>query len=221
MSKNSDKIFHEGKHTLTSKFGEIRKNNRIHQGTDYGTFGINIVQFCPRDYAKVVKVVNKELAGNERGLYVEVQWKSIDRGLILQHLEKVYVTLGELLMSNSKVGTTGMTGKNKSGNRVSTGIHAHIELYEISTGKRLDFDKWNMEEDMTREEIAEMIDNALSVKDATPSDWAKFEWGWGIENELTDGTSPKGYLQRQEAMILLNRFYKMISKLMSKMIKTT
>lgn len=207
MSVNSNKIFHAGQHLLTSPFGQKRPNGRIHQGVDYGTYGKNIPQFPPRNYATVVKVVNKETIGNERGLYVELQWKSIDRGLILQHLDSACVKVGDIVNVNDCIGRTGDTGLNIYGDKVSSGIHAHIELYIISTGKRLDFDTWNMEEDMTEQETTTLVNNILAGKGTTVSEWAKESWQWAIDNGLTDGTAPKGYLQREQAMALFYRFY--------------
>lgn len=214
MSINSNKIFHGSKHVLTAPFGQVRKNNRIHLGTDYGTYGQNSIQFCPRDGGKVVRVVNKESIGNERGLFVDIRWRSIDRGLILQHLQEIKVNIGDTLTTNTPIGTTGMTGKNSSGQRVSTGIHAHIELYEISTGKRLNYDTWDMEEDMTKEETIALVNEIVNKKDSTPTEWAKEDWEWGIKNKLTDGSSPKAYIKRQEVIALLHRLYKLIMKVL-------
>lgn len=128
MLVNSNKIFHGAQHLLTSPFGQKRLNGRVHQGTDYGTYSKKIYQFPPRNFAKVVRVINKETIGNERGIYADLQWPSIDRGLILQHLNAVYVKVGDTINVSDIIGETGDTGLDICGNKVSSGIHAHAEL---------------------------------------------------------------------------------------------
>lgn len=207
MSVNCDKILHTKKYAITAPFGEIRNTGRTHLGTDCGTYGIHVPQYCPRNFSTVVNVVSKELIGNERGLYVDMQWKSIDRGLILQHLESTCVKKGQILTVNDWVGTTGDTGLDKNGHPVSTGIHAHIELYIISTGERIDYDAWDMEADMTKEETTILVQNILKGEGTKVSDWALESWNWAIQNGLTDGSCPRGFLEREQAMALFHRFY--------------
>lgn len=212
MLVNSNKIFHGAQHLLTSPFGQKRLNGRVHQGTDYGTYSKKIYQFPPRNFAKVVRVINKETIGNERGIYADLQWPSIDRGLILQHLNAVYVKVGDTINVSDIIGETGDTGLDICGNKVSSGIHAHAELYVISTGKRLNFDTWNMEEDMTEQETREIVKEELDKTNMPVSTWAIGDWDWGIINKLTDGTAPRNSLARQEAIALLHRFYELFVK---------
>ena len=207
MSANCDKVLHSSRYAITSPFGVIRSGGRKHLGTDCGTYGIKAPQFCPRNSAIVVNTVNEEKIGNSRGLYVNMQWESINRGLILQHLDSIYVKKGSVVGANTCIGTTGITGLDCNGNRVSTGIHAHIELYVISTGKRLDYNAWNMEEDMTEQETLALINKTLNGKYTETSDWAVEAWKWLEQQNLSDGSSPKGYLTREQAGSLYYRIY--------------
>jgi len=142
---NSDLIFLNQRHRRTAPFGEVRAGGRIHVGTDYGSYGANTIQHCPLDNGVVHKIITVEQNGNTRGLLADIQWKEHDIGLILQHAEKVLVSNSQKLAKGDEVVTTGMTGKDTNGKHVSSGIHAHVELYQISTGKRLDFESFDFE----------------------------------------------------------------------------
>lgn len=43
-----------------------------------------------------------------------------------------------------------------------------------------------------------------------PSTWAKEDWNWGIANGLVDGTNPKSEISREQMIVVLHRFLKMV-----------
>jgi N-acetylmuramoyl-L-alanine amidase CwlA len=38
-----------------------------------------------------------------------------------------------------------------------------------------------------------------------PSNWAKEDWTWGIENGITDGTNPRDYITREQVIAMIHR----------------
>lgn len=38
-----------------------------------------------------------------------------------------------------------------------------------------------------------------------PSNWAKDDWQWAIENKITDGTNPKGNITREQVVAMIRR----------------
>jgi len=40
-----------------------------------------------------------------------------------------------------------------------------------------------------------------------PSDWAKDAWAWGVNNNLTDGSNPRGVATREQMLTLLHRYH--------------
>lgn len=141
---NGKLIFHNQPYRRTAPFGEWRDNGRRrHMGTDYSVLGY---QYCPLNLGRVHRIVNVEDKGNPRGLYVEVRWDKYDLGLIVQHAKRVMVAPGQIVGVDTPLVETGMTGLDVTGRRVSTGIHAHVELFRISTGVRMDFETFDFEE---------------------------------------------------------------------------
>lgn len=221
MSVNSERIFHGAKHRQTAPFGELRDNGtRKHQGTDYGTYSVNLHQYAPLDCGIVNKVVTTETNGNSRGLYVDIRYKKYDLGLILQHAQKVLVKAGQTVNKNTAICTTGMTGKNAKGVRVSSGIHAHVEAYRISTGARIDFEKIDFKdmevEDMTEAEtrkiVQDEIKKALTGTTEVPA-WANTTGEWKAGSDLgiiTSTTSPGKYPTIAEVVAFIVRALKMV-----------
>lgn len=153
MSKNSDLIFHGEKHQLTAPFNQQRYNpKRLHKGADYGTFQRKLKQY-PILKGVVKRVVTVELNGNQRGLLVDVVFRQIGKGIIHQHLDSILVKPGQTVDRDTALGITGMTGKDSTGKRVSSGIHAHIEVYDLKTGVTEDFEKLIIPEEDEEVEI--------------------------------------------------------------------
>jgi len=45
----------------------------------------------------------------------------------------------------------------------------------------------------------------------TPSEWAREAWTWGVTNNLTDGSNPKGIPTREQMVTLLHRYHRSIA----------
>lgn len=157
MSKNSDLVFRGARHQLTAPFNQQRYNpTRKHKGTDYGTYQQKLKQY-PILNGVIKRVVTVELAGNQRGLLVDIEFKQIGKGIIHQHLDSVLVKPGQAVTQDTPLGTTGMTGKDSSGRRVSSGIHAHIEVYDLVTRITEDFEKLIIPEEEDEVEMQRII----------------------------------------------------------------
>lgn len=209
MSENSKRIFHNQQHKMTAPFNEWRDNHsRQHKGTDFGTYHAAALQYPPLDNAYVFRVITEEAIGNLRGKLVDLHWPEFDLGLILQHGANVLVCKGQFVDKTTPVLATGMTGKYDNGDRVSTGVHCHAELYYISTGERIDFETFDFEEvEMTetkiRQIVQEEIAKALSGAGKDVDAWAKKTWDEAKADNITDGSRPQGYAKRQEVVALI------------------
>jgi len=209
MSKNSNLIFRGQQHRLTAPFHEVRTEGRLHEGTDYGTYGAAAIQYCPLDDGVVYRVITTEQNGNARGLYVDIRWQEHNIGIIFQHATKVFVKANQVVKEGDPIVSTGMTGKDRKGNRVSTGIHAHIEIYRISTEQRLDFERFDFGGlNMTEEQVRKIVKELLTGNDTAVPSWAVKEYAEAQSLGFTDGTRPGGYTTRCEAVVMNWRAYK-------------
>jgi len=209
MSANSDKVFHGAKHRQTAPFGEWRDNHtRQHKGTDYGTYQKNLEQFALGN-GVVEKIVLTETNGNLRGIYVDVYYPSIGKNIIAQHLLKATVAKGQEVNSDTVIGYTGDTGKYASGKKVSSGIHAHIEVYDHKTKVREDFELLDLTEvdDMNEKDVLEILDGSRN----TTSTWATEGVKWAVTNKLiADDKLLDRRITKEELAVILNRFYKLL-----------
>lgn len=214
----SKRIFHDAYHYRTGAFHEVRSGGRLHQGTDYGTTGKNLPQFSPFDQGVVIRTVNKETNGDARGCRVEIHYPKYNVGMVLQHMVEgsVKVKPGEIVSKGTELGLTGMTGKYSNGTRVSTGVHAHVEVYYLDQGssatfnfESIDADKIDPEEEeMTYEKFVEFMDKYLAEQAKKPQDsWSKTEGYFDKASaaKIMDGTAPLSALKREELAAVLGR----------------
>lgn len=210
-TNGSNRIFHNAYHYRTSYYNQVRTSS-IHKGTDYGTSAKALPQYPPLDGAVVKQVVTKETNGDARGCRVRLEWPSLNLGMILQHLAEgsipYYVTVGTTLSKSQTIGNTGMTGKYSNGKRVSSGVHAHVEVYYINQSPKapsslatfdfetLDFDKIDKKEEVedlteaeTRKIVKEMIAEAMAGDGKVPA-WAvnTGEWAEAISKGIIAST---------------------------------
>lgn len=45
----------------------------------------------------------------------------------------------------------------------------------------------------------------VKIDPSEPSNWAKDDWQWAIENKITDGTNPKGAITREQVVAMIRR----------------
>ena len=133
MSKISEKIFKGSKHYVTSKFGyravintSAGATNTFHNGEDYGTDGKKIPQYAIENGS----IISCGTA-SDGGKYVWVKYPRINKKMLHYHLDSITVKTGQAVDSNTMLGYTGMTGK-------ATGIHLHLAIIDLTTGKYLD-----------------------------------------------------------------------------------
>lgn len=213
-TNGSERIFHSAYHYRTGYYNEKRTSN-IHKGTDYGVSGKALPQYPPLNFAEVRQIVNKETNGDARGCRVRLEWPELNLGMIMQHLVEgsIKCKVGDILNVNDQVGLTGITGKYSNGTRVSSGVHAHIEVYYIDQSpkapsnlstfdfEKLDFDKLEVEQlDKFKAVIKEMLDERLSGNNTKVDSYAKATWDEATKLGITTGERPKGYILRQDVV---------------------
>lgn len=81
----------------------------------------------------------------------------------------------------------------------------HIQ--PIETLGQTDRNKFAPEEveDLTKEETLALIKEVLTGSGTEPSSWAKEAWNKAKKEGITDGTNPKGYVTREQAVVMLKR----------------
>lgn len=199
-------IFNDMFHYRTSPFGEIRSNGRTHNGTDYGCNGRHVEIYVPYDNGIVRKVHGIENIGNERGLHVIIEWPHLNLGMIFQHLDSISGSMKNNIVNRGLlIGKTGMTGTDKNGKRVSTGIHLHVEVYYLNTNVRFNFEELKAGDEMLQDDVLRLIESELKPNDSDPDNWAKEEWEKATELGITTGEVPKNYATRQEVAAMLMR----------------
>jgi hypothetical protein len=212
---NGERVFHRGVFYRTAPFGEWRDNHtRQHAGTDYGTHGKTLPQFSVLDRGQVFRIIAVESNGNQRGLLTDIRYDYADLGVIQQHLSAVSskLRLEQFVDKTCAVGNTGMTGKFASGKKVSSGVHAHVEIYRISTGERMDFEKFNFDllEQLHVAEARVLVARALKIPSVTVDDVNKLishlncYWNtslrWVVEKLLDLDYSKAKYVDGSEAI---------------------
>ena len=60
-------------------------------------------------------------------------------------------------------------------------------------------------EDLTKEETLALIKEVLTGAGTEPSTWAKTAWEQAKADGITDGTNPKGYITREQAVTMIQR----------------
>ena len=140
MSKISDLIFHNAKHTMSSPYG--RRNSiqtsagntgTFHNGTDYATYGVKLPQYAIED-GEVLSCGTDWAYGGAK--YVWVKYPRLCDKMLHYHLDSISVKKGQKVNKNTILGYTGKTGK-------ATGIHLHLEIVNLLTGKRYDPEEYS------------------------------------------------------------------------------
>lgn len=132
MSKISELIFQNAKHYITSNFGwrtytyNGEQVTDFHNGTDYGTDLKKIPQYAIED-GEVISA-GQDSSG---GRFAWIKYPRLNVKMLHYHLDSVAVKAGQAVSRGTLVGYTGTTGK-------STGVHLHLGIMDLATGKYLD-----------------------------------------------------------------------------------
>lgn len=122
MSKQSDLIFHNAKHIVTSPFGDrispITGKPEFHNGVDYGTYKQKLPQY-PLEKG-IIKSVGTDKSGAN---LVYVEYQRLGYIGLHYHLDSVSVKKGQEVDENTILGYTGKTGQ-------ATGIHLHYGWFK-------------------------------------------------------------------------------------------
>ena len=133
MSKLTNIIFNNEKHYVTSKFGWRRvintskgATNKFHNGTDYGTSGKKIPQYAVENGTVIS-------AGTDKygGRYAWIKYPRLNVKMLHYHLNSVSCKVGQSVQKGTLIGYTGMSGR-------ATGIHLHLTIKDLSTGRYID-----------------------------------------------------------------------------------
>ena len=136
MSKITNLIFKNQSHYVTSGYGYRKIINtkggatsRFHNGTDYGTMGKKLAQYAI-EQGEVLSCGTDKLGGK----FVWVKYPRINVKMLHYHLYSVNCKKGSKVSKGTLLGYTGMSGK-------ATGIHLHLSIVDLSTGKYIDPEK--------------------------------------------------------------------------------
>lgn len=140
MSKLSNLIFHNAKHTMSSPYGR-RKSIKtsagntapFHNGTDYATYGVKLPQYAIED-GEILSCGTDWVYGGAK--YVWAKYPRLGVKMLHYHLDSISVKAGQKVTKNTILGYTGKTGK-------ATGIHLHLEIVDMITGKRYDPEEYS------------------------------------------------------------------------------
>lgn len=141
MSKLSEDIFKGAKHFMSSPYGPrtvistlYGKTSSFHYGTDYGTYGVKLPQYCVAEGSVIS--CGKDTAANGYGLYAWISYPSLGVKMLHYHLDSVNVKSGQKVVKGTLIGYTGKTGR-------ATGIHLHLGIKLLSTGSYTDPEIWS------------------------------------------------------------------------------
>lgn len=133
MSKISNLIFKNAKHTITSKYGKRNviqtsagATSSFHKGTDYGTYGKKLPQ-----YAIENGTIYSCGTDTDGAKYVTIKYPRINKRFLHWHLDSVKVKKGQSVAKGTLLGYTGKTGK-------ATGIHLHLGIIDLKTNDYID-----------------------------------------------------------------------------------
>lgn len=140
MSKISNLIFHNAKHTMSSPCGKRKSiptsagnTETFHNGTDYATYGAKLAQYAIED-GVILSCGTDWVYGGAK--YVWVKYPRLGVKMLHYHLDSIKVKKGQKVTKNTILGYTGKTGK-------ATGIHLHLEIVCMITGTRYDPEKYS------------------------------------------------------------------------------
>lgn len=125
------------------------------------------------------------------------------------HLSKAFVKIGDRVNYGDAIGIEGSTGH-------STGSHLHYEVRSaVDHRKFLNISKisgipnrlgiYKQEEDMTKNEVLDIIKEYLDGEGTKVSKWAEPSWNEMTKKNITDGNRPGGYAKREEIITMLDR----------------
>ena len=160
MSKISNLIFKNAKHTITSKYGKraviqtsAGATSSFHYGTDYGTYGVKLAQ-----YAIESGTVHSCGTDTDGAKYVTIKYPRINKRFLHWHLDSIKVKKGQSVTKGTLLGYTGKTGK-------ATGIHLHLGIIDLKTNNYIDPEVYAKEykEETTTETTTETKKGTLTV----------------------------------------------------------
>jgi len=141
MSVISNRIFKNAEHKMSSPYGprgvintSAGSTSSFHNGTDYSTSGRKLTQYGIEDGYCFASAVASDGAN-----YVWVIYPRIKKAFIHYHLDTRSVSAGAKVTADTKLGTTGKTGK-------ATGVHLHLGVRDLSklTDARVKNMNWDL-----------------------------------------------------------------------------
>ena len=141
----------------------------------------------------VVESINSK--GKSYGNHVVIKH---DDGLVslYAHLSEVKVKVGQKVYLNTLLGIMGDTGN-------ATGVHLHLELH--NGAYKYPAKDSNPYTAMWIINPLKWIECYIGVDENEPSEWAKADWEWCIDNGYLDGTRPHDALTREEMAAVIRR----------------
>lgn len=161
MSKLSNLIFHNAKHTMSSPYGRRKSiktsagnTGTFHSGVDYATYGVKLAQYAIEDGVILSCGTDWPYGGAK---YVWVKYPRLGVKMLHYHLDSIKVKKGQKVTKNTIIGYTGKTGK-------ATGIHLHLEIVCMITGTRYDPEKYAEKYTEPKKNVEKTADDFLGEK---------------------------------------------------------
>lgn len=137
MSKITNLIFKNEKHYITSSYGYRKIINTksgatssFHNGTDYGTMSKKLAQYSIES-GEILSCGTDKSSGK----FVWIKYPRINVKMLHYHLSSVNCKKGNKVSKGALLGYTGKSGK-------ATGIHLHLSIVDLTTGKYVDPEKY-------------------------------------------------------------------------------
>jgi len=150
--KLATKIFQREDWYVTSNYGErnsiITENGSTkiwHKGTDYGTGGEKWPQYAIEE-GKILSSGTDAYGGK----FVWVEYPRLNIKLLHYHLDSVKVKKDDNVKAGTLLGYTGKTG-------LATGVHLHLELYNLKTNKYENPHNYNYKEQSVLYKVGDTI----------------------------------------------------------------
>lgn len=206
---------------ITSPFGQ--RDTGIPGATTYHS-GIDLGRDIYKEETKILAVAP--------GRVIQSYWNDyrgwvviLDHGdykTLSQHLKYKGLAVGTQVKTGQ---TVGIMGNSSDPDKLKVSVHLHFELRVENTPidpepylQDVIEEEYDLTESEVRRIAKEEIEKELTrigisaTLSSEPSDWAKSFWQWGTENDITDGSNPRGVCTREQTVTMLYKLYNLIGK---------
>lgn len=198
---------------ITSKFG--KRNTGIKGASTYHK-GIDLGRDFSKDKTPILCVkdgtVIKNYWNDYRGWVVVIRHDNENGQTVktlYQHIEsQSKLKVGTKVKAGQEIGIMGNSSNPKK-LKVATHLHFELQINDEPVDPLDNLQNITEVEEMTEKEIKalinEVIDERIYSKEPNCSDWAKSAWEDAKEKGITDGSSPKAVVTREQCVTMIHR----------------